>query len=92
MKTAWAVCLAFLISTAALGQTKLPLEANSHITVLVDLSGTWLNDRSKAANKRELETVAATIASLVASAKPPTDIQYLEMICAEHFSDRIAVN
>jgi hypothetical protein len=57
----------------------MPIEAKSSITVLVDLSGTWLNDRSRTIDQRELEAVSATIATMVPSLKAPVEIRYLEI-------------
>jgi hypothetical protein len=55
------------------------MEARSHVTVLVDLSGTWLSKDAKARNKRELEAVATTIVTMAPTLKPPVEIQYIEI-------------
>lgn len=64
---------------SAHAQVRLPNESQSHVIVLVDLSGTWFNQASKEINKHELETVATTIASIVAAERPPIDIRYFEI-------------
>jgi hypothetical protein len=79
MKWLIAIGLAFMLSGTTAAQTRAPVEAKSHITVLVDLSKTWLNEHSKDADKQTLESVSSAIAALLVQLKPPTEILYFEI-------------
>lgn len=80
MSRAFLIALALCtMAAAAKAQVRSQLESRSHITVLVDLSATWLNNASKDANKRELEVVADSIAALAPDLKPPIEVRYLEI-------------
>lgn len=94
-------CIAgFLLSLTATvsAQGNLPREAESHLTVLVDLSGTWLNPKSAEINKTELEAVATAVSEIAISVKPPLQVDYLEIgdgslarrpICSARFSPSV---
>lgn len=94
----WLSLAVVLACFSANAQTRLPIEANSQITVLVDLSGTWLNNESRTKNEKALESVASAIATLLPAIKPPVDIRYLEIgdgslskapLCSARFSPSI---
>lgn len=55
----------------------LPDEPQSSVTVLVDLSGTWLSPGSLKDDSRVLKTVAVAIAELSTEVDPPIIIRYL---------------
>lgn len=52
-------------------------EARSTITVLVDLSETWLNPRSDAENRRLLNVISDLIVALAVKVKKPVAIRFL---------------
>jgi hypothetical protein len=94
----WTAAIVFSLTAAAFGQGGLPREAESHITVLVDLSGTWLNSKSQEINKAELEAVATAVSEVAISVKPPLQVDYLEIgdgslarrpICSARFSPSV---
>lgn len=78
-KLLFLTCAAITLATAAYAQVKLPVEAKSQITVLVDLSETWLNPASETSNRHALNAVADTIAGLLPKLKAPVNIRYLEI-------------
>ena len=89
----------FLFMTpAAVAQMRIQREAVSHITVLVDLSGSWLNQREKPLDVHTLRATARTITQLAPELKPPVIIRYLEIgdgslsqppLCQARFSPNI---
>jgi hypothetical protein len=92
----WIVFLASIVP--ATGQVKLPIEAKSQITVLVDLSQSWLNPQSNSVNKRTLEAVAESIGTMLPKLKNPVGIRFLEIgdgslsrppICQARYSPNI---
>lgn len=98
MKRSALVAIALLALCGPGAGAQLPVEARSHITVLVDLSGTWLDNKSRTANRHELEVVATTIAALVPTLKAPVEVQYFEIgdasfsrapLCSARFSPSI---
>lgn len=55
------------------------METKSHITVLVDLSATWLSPASKNQNQRVLTSISQAVSSLVPKLKAPVSVRYLEI-------------
>jgi hypothetical protein len=56
---------------------QLPEEPRSSVTVLVDLSATWLNPGSRLENEASLKTVAKSVLSMASDLEPPLIIRYL---------------
>ncbi|HEX6980228.1 MAG TPA: hypothetical protein VF342_13100 [Alphaproteobacteria bacterium] len=63
-------------SGSARAQPILP-EPQSSVTVLVDLSSTWLKPESRRVNERVLTAVGEAMAAIVAEVDPPIVIRYL---------------
>ncbi len=90
--------LLLLLAPPATAQMRIQHEAVSHITVLVDLSGSWLNQREKPLDQHALRATALTITQLVPELTPPVIIRYLEIgdgslsqppLCQARFSPNI---
>lgn len=72
------IALALSVSTPALAQSR-NMAPQASITVLVDLSATWLKSADAKLNERLLRQVASAIVSTAADLDPPIVVRYLSI-------------
>jgi hypothetical protein len=65
------------LSAASAAAQQMPQEPRSSVTVLVDLSSTWLHPASRSENERVLKAVGDAIGMLATDLDPPIAVRYL---------------
>jgi hypothetical protein len=98
---AFLVALAMVIASPAFAQSSASVPPQAYVTVLVDLSATWLSDTEAKLNERLLRQVGSAISSAAGDLEPPIVVRYIsigdrslgrEPLCEVTLSPQIIVN